>query len=129
MLGIVGHRDRLVDQKHGDAVLDAVRAAQPRVVEEFLMAGVDQKQWPAVLRADQDAQQFVVEHDGWLADADEDARVLARLYRNARGYRRAHPRRGPADTQVVAGLLGVARVLLERLQLALVGQRVLQCLD
>ena len=63
MLGIVGHRDRFVDEQHGDAVLDPVRATKPRVVEELLMAGVNQQQRPAVLRTDQDAQQLLVDHD------------------------------------------------------------------
>ena len=59
MLGIVGHRDSFVDEQHGDAVLDPVRATKPRVVEELV---VNQQQRPAVLRTDQDAQQFLVEH-------------------------------------------------------------------
>jgi hypothetical protein len=60
MLGVVGHSDRLVDEQHRDAVLDAVRAPKARVVEELV---VDQQQWPAVLRAHEDAQQFFVKHD------------------------------------------------------------------
>ena len=59
MLGIVGHRDSFVDEQHGDAVLDAVRATKPRVVEELV---VDQQQGPAVLWADEDAQQLFVKH-------------------------------------------------------------------
>ena len=59
MLGVVGHRDGLVDEQHRDAVLDAVRAAKPRVVEELV---VDQQQGPAVLWADEDAQQLFVKH-------------------------------------------------------------------
>ena len=57
MLGVVGHRDRLVDKKHWDAVLDAVCAAKPGVVEALV---VDQQQRPAIFRADEDAQQFFV---------------------------------------------------------------------
>jgi hypothetical protein len=60
MLGLVGHRDRFVDEQDRDAVLDAVRAAKPRVVEELV---VNQQQRPAVLRADEDAQKFFVEHN------------------------------------------------------------------
>jgi len=60
MLGVVGHRDRLVDEKHWDAVLDAIGAAKSRVVEVLV---TDQQKGPAVLRADQNAQQFVVDHD------------------------------------------------------------------
>src|SRR5438132_1329059 len=64
------------------------------------MRGVHQQQRTAVLRADEDAQQFFVKHDYWLADADEDARVLARLHRNARrdrrgAWRSARPPPGP----------------------------------
>jgi hypothetical protein len=59
MFGIIGHRDRLVDEKYGDAVLDAIRAPEPSVVEVLV---VDQQQRPAVFRADEDAQQLVVEH-------------------------------------------------------------------
>lgn len=59
MFGIIGHRDRLVDEKHGDAALDAIRAAEPSVVEELV---VNKKQRPAVFWTDENAQQFVVEH-------------------------------------------------------------------
>jgi hypothetical protein len=41
VLGVVGHCDRLIDQQHRDAVLDPVRAAQPWVVEQLVIA--DQK--------------------------------------------------------------------------------------
>ena len=57
MLGVVGHLDGLIDQQHGNAVLDAVGTPQSRVVEELI---VDEKQWPAILRAHEDAQQFLV---------------------------------------------------------------------
>jgi hypothetical protein len=70
MLGIVGHRDRFVDEQHWDAVLDPVRATKPRVVEELV---VNQQQRPAVLRADQDAQQFFVEHGRRSAERLGDA--------------------------------------------------------
>jgi hypothetical protein len=60
MLAVIGHGDGLVDEQHRDAVLDAVGTPKTRVVQEFV---VNQKQWPAVLRADEDAQQFVIEHD------------------------------------------------------------------
>jgi hypothetical protein len=70
MFGVIGHRDRLVDEKHWDAVLDAVRATEPRVIEELARAVlfaqtliVDQQQRPAVFGAHEDAQQFFVEHD------------------------------------------------------------------
>jgi hypothetical protein len=70
MFGVIGHRDRLVDEKHWDAVLDAVRATETRVVEELARAVLfaqaligDQQQRPAVFRAHEDAQQFFVEHD------------------------------------------------------------------
>jgi hypothetical protein len=71
MLGIVGHGDGFIDEQHGNAVLDAIRPSQPGVVEELAGAVLfaqaligDQKQRSAVLWADQDAQQFFVEHDG-----------------------------------------------------------------
>ena len=52
MLGVVGHRDRLVDEKHWDAVLDAIGAAKSRVVEVL----VTDQQPPEPLRnAFQDA--------------------------------------------------------------------------
>ena len=60
MLGVVGHRDRFVDEQHRDAVLDAVAATQPRVVEQLIVT--DQQEWPTVLGADQDVQQLLVEH-------------------------------------------------------------------
>ena len=53
MLGIVGDAHRLVDQEHGNAVLDAIGAPKPRVVEELV---VNQQERAAVLRAYQDAQ-------------------------------------------------------------------------
>jgi len=59
MLGIVGHRDGLVDEKNRDAVVDAIRAAQSRVVENLV---IDQQQRPAVLRAHENAEQFFVDH-------------------------------------------------------------------
>jgi len=59
MFGLVGHRDRLVDEQDRDAVLDAVCAVKPRVVEELV---VHQQQRPAVFRAHEDAQQSFVEH-------------------------------------------------------------------
>jgi len=59
MFGIVGHRDGLVDKKHRDAVVDAIRAAQSRVVQKLV---IDQQQRPAILRADENAQQFFVDH-------------------------------------------------------------------
>lgn len=117
MFGVARHRHCLVDQKHRDAVLDAVRTAQPRVVEQLV---VDQQQRPAIFRADEDAQQFFVEHDGRLADAEDDARVLAWLHRHARRQARGRL----ADAEAGPRLLG-ARILHLRLQLALVGQRVL----
>ncbi len=130
MRGIVGHRDRFVDKQNGDAVLDPVRATKPRVIEELLMAGVNQQQRPAVLRTDQDAQKFLVEHNGRLADADEDARVLAGISRHSRRQRRTHARRRLADAEVVPGLLvRVDLVLRERPHLALVGDRLLQRFD
>ncbi len=46
-------RDGLVDQQDGNAVLDAVRTAQPRVVQH---SSSTQQQRPAVRRADQDAR-------------------------------------------------------------------------
>ena len=61
MLGIVGHGDGFVDEQHRNAVLDAIGATQPGVVEELV---VNQEQRSAVLWADQDAQQFLVQHDG-----------------------------------------------------------------
>lgn len=61
MLGVVGHGYGLVDEQHGDAILDAVDAAQPRVVKQFVIA--DQQKWPAVLRTSQDAEQFLVKHE------------------------------------------------------------------
>ena len=59
MFGVVSHRDRLVNEKHRNAVLDSIRAAQPRVVEVLV---IDQQQGPAVLRADENAEQFFVDH-------------------------------------------------------------------
>lgn len=99
MLSVVGHRDSLVDEKHRNAVLDAVRTAKPGVVEELV---ADQQQRPAVFRADEDAQQLFVEHEGRLADGlvdgaglEEDAPILsAGVGRHARRQcRRAHARR------------------------------------
>jgi hypothetical protein len=70
MFGVIGHRDRLVDEEHRDAVLDAVRAPKPGVVEKLARAVLfaqaligDHQERPAVLRADEDAQQFLVNHD------------------------------------------------------------------
>jgi hypothetical protein len=70
MFGVIGHLDGLVDEKYRDAVLDAVRAAEPSVVEELARAVLfaqaligDQQERPAVFRADEDAQQLFVEHD------------------------------------------------------------------
>jgi hypothetical protein len=59
MFGIVGHRDGLVDEKNRDAVVDAIRAAQSRVVENLV---IDQQQRPAVLRAHENAEQLFVDH-------------------------------------------------------------------
>lgn len=61
MCGVVGDVDGLVDQQHGDPVIDAVRTAKPGVVEEFV---ADEQQGSAVLRADQDVEQFLVEGHG-----------------------------------------------------------------
>ncbi len=58
MLGVIRHGEGLINQKHRDAVLDAVGPTQPRVVEQLVIA--DQQQWPAVLGADQDVQQLFV---------------------------------------------------------------------
>ena len=88
MLGVVGHRDRVVDEKHRNAVLDADRAAKPGVVEELI---VDQQQWPAVFRTDEDAQQLFVEHGRRLADAEVDARILALVRRDPGGCIGAMP--------------------------------------
>lgn len=61
MFFIVGHCDGLVDQQDWNTVFDTVRPPQSWVVEKFVG---HQKQWTAVFRADEDAQQFFVEH-GW----------------------------------------------------------------
>ena len=61
MLGVVGDVDGFVDKQHRNAVLDAIGATQPGVVKELV---VDKEQRSAVLRADQDAQQFLVKHNG-----------------------------------------------------------------
>ncbi len=61
MLGVVGDVDGFVDEQYRNAVLDAIGATQPGVVEELV---VNQEQRSAVLWADQDAQQFFVQHDG-----------------------------------------------------------------
>jgi len=61
MLGVVGHDYGFIDEQHGNAVLDPIRSSEPGVVEEFV---INQKQRSAVLWADQDAQQFFVEHNG-----------------------------------------------------------------
>ena len=117
MLGVVGHRDCLVDEKHRDAVLDAVRAAKPGVVEALV---VDQQQRPAVFRADEDAQQSFVEHDRRLAGRtkeDADTRGGAGIRRHARRQRRTHARRRLADAEVVPGLLALARVRVLHLSL------------
>jgi hypothetical protein len=113
VLGVIGHRDRLVNEQYRDAVLDAVCAAKPRVVQKLV---VDQQQRPTIFRTDEDAQQFFVDHGRGLADSEDNARVLARL-----GW---HARRRLADAEAVPRLLlpGVG-VLLKCLQLALVGQR------
>ena len=60
MFGVVGDVHRLVDEQHRDAVFDPVRAAKTRVVQAF---AVDEKQRPAVLRADENAKELFVEHD------------------------------------------------------------------
>jgi hypothetical protein len=60
VFGVIGHRDRLVDKKHGDAVLDAIRAPQAGVVQELI---VNKKQRSAVFWAYQDAEQLFVEHE------------------------------------------------------------------
>ena len=60
VFGVIRHGDGLVDQEHGDSILDAVAATQPRVVEQLIVA--DQQEWPTVLGADQDVQQLFVEH-------------------------------------------------------------------
>src|SRR6478672_13739853 len=125
MLGVVRHRDRLVDEKHRNAVFDAVRTAKPGVIEELV---VDQQQRPTIFRADEDAQQLFVEHDRRLADrlidgrtwdADVDARALARGRWHPGWLHRAHARRRLADAEVVPGLLARIRVLHLSLQLAL----------
>ena len=61
MFGVIGDGDRLVDEQNRDAVLDAIRTPQPWVVQAFV---VNQQERSAVLRTDQDAQQFVIEHVG-----------------------------------------------------------------
>ncbi|EUA35333.1 bacterial regulatory s, tetR family protein [Mycobacterium xenopi 3993] len=53
---VVAHRLGFVDQQHRDPVLDAVGAAQARVVQPRAVGFVDQQQWPAVGGADQNAQ-------------------------------------------------------------------------
>lgn len=60
MLRVVGDSDRLVDEQHGDAVLNSIDAPKTRVVQALI---VDEKQRPAILRADEDAQELFVEHD------------------------------------------------------------------
>ena len=115
MLGVVADRNRLVNQKHRDAVLDAVCAAKARVVEALV---VDQQQRPAVFRADEDAEELFVEHDRTLAGRtkeDADTRGGAGIRRHARRQRRAHARRWLADAEVVPGLLARVRVLHLRL--------------
>lgn len=37
MLGVVGDGDGFVDEQHRNAVLDAVRAPQSRVIEELVV--------------------------------------------------------------------------------------------
>src|SRR6476620_10756342 len=102
MLGVVGHRDRVVDQQ----------------------------QWPAVFRTDEDAQQLFVEHGRRLADAEVDARILALVRRDPGWLHRSHAGRRLAAAEVVPGLLLTrVRVLHLSLQLALVYQRFLQRLD
>jgi hypothetical protein len=60
MFRVVGDGDCLVDEQHGDAVLDPVCPPKTRVVQALV---VDEKQRPAILRADEDAQELFVEHD------------------------------------------------------------------
>lgn len=66
MLGVIGHGDGLVDEKHRNAVLDAVGATQPGVVEQLVVA--DRQQRSTVLGTHQDVQQFSVEHDATSAE-------------------------------------------------------------
>ena len=104
MLGVVGHHDCLVDEKHRDAVLDAVRAAKSGVVEALI---VDQQQRPAVFRADEDAEELFVEHDRPLAGRtkeDADTRGGAGIRRQARRQHRTHARWRLADAEVVPKL-------------------------
>ncbi len=108
MLGVIGDLDRLVDQQHRNSVVDAVCAAKPRVVQEFLMAGVDQQQGTAVLRADQDAEQLLVEHGGALTERYVDGRAVE-------ARQRGHAWRGvrTGAERVVSGrLIGGDLVLL-----------------
>ena len=67
MLRVVGDRDRLVDKKHRDTVLNPVRTPKSWVVERLV---ADQQKRTPVLRADQDAQKFFVKHSGRSADRE-----------------------------------------------------------
>lgn len=60
MFCVVGDGDRLVDEQHRNTVVDAIRAPKARVVQALV---AHQKQRPAVLWADEDAQELFVEHD------------------------------------------------------------------
>ena len=134
MLGVVGHGDGFVDEQHRDAVLDAVGAAQPRVVEQlgctvlFAQALIsDQQERPAVLRAYQDAQQFFVEHD---AGSGAERLVDRRAATAAENYARAvsgsrHSWWRTADAEPGLGLLLLLLRHRLRLELALVGDRLL----
>lgn len=117
MLGIVGHDDRLVDEQDRYVVFDAISTSQPWVVQIF---GVNQQKRPAVLRTDQDAQQFFVEHDGGLADRQDDAGTRE----GSRG--RSRPRGWAAEHD---GCWPLNRHLGLRLQFALIRQCRRQGLD
>jgi hypothetical protein len=59
VFGVVGHGDGFIDQQDRNTVLDAICTAEARVVQEFV---VHQEKRSAVLGADQDGQQFFVQH-------------------------------------------------------------------
>ena len=104
MLCVVGDIDRLVDEQHGDAVLDPVHPPKTWVVEALV---VNEEQRPAILRADEDAQELFVEHDRGSADrlGDRVARATdGDAATRGSGVLR-HTGRRLADAEVESGLL------------------------
>jgi hypothetical protein len=68
VLGLVGHRDGLVDQQDRHTILDAIRPSQSRVVQKLVS---HQEKRAAVLRADEYREKLFVEHGRASAAGDD----------------------------------------------------------